>query len=188
MTEFWVSQAKHYCKYCSCWIAGNKQTIKMHEGQIGHKIKMENFFKDKRIGKQNAERDEHNNKKAMAEIERAAQQQYQQDLVNMGARGGGGASTVAPRGGQYYQQQQQLQQLELEQFHQKRRLQQLQGGPPPPPPQLQATHTRKLFVGGLAWGTGDAALYDVFGKIGELAEVKVSKSRFNRRSQCDLLC
>jgi hypothetical protein len=35
----------------------------------------------------------------------------------------------------------------------------------------------KLFVGGLAWGTGDAALYDVFGKIGELAEAKVSKNR-----------
>jgi hypothetical protein len=33
----------------------------------------------------------------------------------------------------------------------------------------------KLFVGGLAWTTGDQGLYDAFGKIGEVADAKVRK-------------
>ncbi|RYH17891.1 hypothetical protein EON65_27960 [archaeon] len=24
MTEFWVSQAKYYCKFCKCYMADNK--------------------------------------------------------------------------------------------------------------------------------------------------------------------
>jgi hypothetical protein len=25
MTDFWISQAKHFCEYCKVWVQGDKQ-------------------------------------------------------------------------------------------------------------------------------------------------------------------
>lgn len=31
MTEYWVSQSKHYCKFCKVWLANNKPSIQVSE-------------------------------------------------------------------------------------------------------------------------------------------------------------
>jgi hypothetical protein len=31
MTDYWVSQQRHYCKYCNTWIANNKVQMQQHE-------------------------------------------------------------------------------------------------------------------------------------------------------------
>jgi cold-inducible RNA-binding protein len=43
--------------------------------------------------------------------------------------------------------------------------------------------SKKLFVGGLAWATDDAALADAFGQYGSLVEAKVVKDRDTGRSR-----
>lgn len=36
MTDFWVSNKKHYCDVCNCWIAGTTINIKNHESSARH--------------------------------------------------------------------------------------------------------------------------------------------------------
>ena len=48
MTEYWVSQAKHWCTYCKQWISANKHEIKRHEEGRKHKEAVQEFFKKKR--------------------------------------------------------------------------------------------------------------------------------------------
>ena len=31
MTEFWVSKAKFWCKYCKCWMSDNKASRAKHD-------------------------------------------------------------------------------------------------------------------------------------------------------------
>jgi hypothetical protein len=38
MTEFWVSNAKHYCKHCKVWMQGDKVSIKNHEVGKRHMV------------------------------------------------------------------------------------------------------------------------------------------------------
>eukprot|EP01029_Cantina_marsupialis_P012281 TRINITY_DN27104_c0_g2_i4.p1 TRINITY_DN27104_c0_g2~~TRINITY_DN27104_c0_g2_i4.p1 ORF type:complete len:394 (+),score=114.59 TRINITY_DN27104_c0_g2_i4:63-1244(+) len=44
MTEFWVSQARHYCKFCKCWLSGHKANIRNHDMTPGHKANEEKYF------------------------------------------------------------------------------------------------------------------------------------------------
>ncbi|MCA9672801.1 MAG: RNA-binding protein [Myxococcales bacterium] len=43
--------------------------------------------------------------------------------------------------------------------------------------------SKKLFVGGLAWGTTEEGLRDAFANFGELAEVKIITDRETGRSR-----
>ena len=43
--------------------------------------------------------------------------------------------------------------------------------------------SKKLFVGGLSWGTDDASLNDAFSKFGEISEAKVVNDRDTGRSR-----
>ena len=48
MTEYWVSQAKHWCEYCRIYIGGSKQSIAFHENGKKHKEIVELSLKDMR--------------------------------------------------------------------------------------------------------------------------------------------
>ena len=54
MTEYWVSQARHWCEYCKIYINGSKSSIAFHEQGRKHKEIVELFLKDMR--KRNRER------------------------------------------------------------------------------------------------------------------------------------
>jgi RNA recognition motif-containing protein len=43
--------------------------------------------------------------------------------------------------------------------------------------------TKKLFVGGLSWGTTDDGLHDAFSRFGEIVEAKVITDRETNRSR-----
>jgi RNA recognition motif-containing protein len=43
--------------------------------------------------------------------------------------------------------------------------------------------SKKLFVGGLSWNTGDQGLYDAFARFGEVVEAKVITERDTGRSR-----
>ena len=49
MTEYWVSQAKHWCEYCRIYIGGSKQSIAFHEAGKKHKEIVELSLNDMRM-------------------------------------------------------------------------------------------------------------------------------------------
>ena len=74
MSEYWVSQAKHYCKVCNCYIADNKASRAHHENGAKHKEKVEILNKQKRDEKLHGARSEVELKHQLAEIEKAAKE------------------------------------------------------------------------------------------------------------------
>jgi cold-inducible RNA-binding protein len=49
--------------------------------------------------------------------------------------------------------------------------------------QKESNMSNKLFVGGLSWGTDDAALRDAFSEFGDVSDVKVITDRETGRSR-----
>ena len=74
MGEYWVSQAKHYCKFCSVWVSDNKMSIQLHETGAKHREKVELFHKTRREEKLHGKHSERELKQQMEEIERAAKE------------------------------------------------------------------------------------------------------------------
>ena len=72
MTEYWVSQARHWCEYCKIYINGSKSSIAFHEQGRKHKEIVELFLKDMR--KRNRERkiERQDLDRELAKIERDA--------------------------------------------------------------------------------------------------------------------
>lgn len=73
MSEYWVSQAKFYCKYCNSWMGDNKPSRDHHNNSLKHKINVDAFNKKKRDEKFHGARSEYDLKKQLADIEKAAQ-------------------------------------------------------------------------------------------------------------------
>ncbi len=73
MTEYWVSQAKYYCKICNTWIADNKASRSFHEKSNTHKFKKEFADKKKQADKLHGARSEYDLQRQLKQIERAAQ-------------------------------------------------------------------------------------------------------------------
>ncbi|KAH8547917.1 hypothetical protein BGW37DRAFT_508385 [Umbelopsis sp. PMI_123] len=46
MSEFWVSQQRHWCQYCKKYITNNKPSISIHESGKAHKDMVEKFLRD----------------------------------------------------------------------------------------------------------------------------------------------
>ena len=55
MTEYWVSNAKHHCKFCKCWLQGDKASIRHHENGSRHREAVAEFLKAKREAKREAD-------------------------------------------------------------------------------------------------------------------------------------
>ncbi|RIB02474.1 hypothetical protein C2G38_2149988 [Gigaspora rosea] len=94
MSEFWISQQKHWCQYCRIYIADNKPSRTMHEQGKKHRENHEKFLRD-------IYRKEHENRKEAAKtkrelerIEKAAMKQYRRDIALEAP--GATSSTIKP--------------------------------------------------------------------------------------------
>eukprot|EP00922_Rhytidocystis_sp_ex-Travisia-forbesii_P001401 GHVS01001936.1.p1 GENE.GHVS01001936.1~~GHVS01001936.1.p1 ORF type:complete len:378 (-),score=102.01 GHVS01001936.1:2-1135(-) len=74
MTEFWVSQAKHYCKICKIWVSGHAQNIKRHELTDVHLMKAREQLKEMRKKDAEQEMAVANEIKEIRRMEKAASQ------------------------------------------------------------------------------------------------------------------
>ncbi|KAI8065972.1 hypothetical protein BDF21DRAFT_426749 [Thamnidium elegans] len=45
MADYWVSQQRHWCKYCKKYVANNKPSISLHENGRSHKDQVERFLR-----------------------------------------------------------------------------------------------------------------------------------------------
>lgn len=82
MTDFWKSGERHYCKFCNCWLAGNKISIDLHESGNHHKnmvkVKLDQLRKD------NVEKDRQDKQlnQTLSQMERAANESFRRDMVS----------------------------------------------------------------------------------------------------------
>jgi len=72
MTEFWVSQAKHWCRVCKVWTGGHKSQIAKHNEGVKHIENEKNNLIRMKKDEQSKLKEEESVKKQLAEIERAA--------------------------------------------------------------------------------------------------------------------
>lgn len=72
MTEWWVSQAKHWCKVCKVWTGGHKSQILKHEGGRMHAENQEKMLKDAREREKDRVSEEKDVLSQLAAIEAAA--------------------------------------------------------------------------------------------------------------------
>jgi U1 zinc finger len=85
MSEYWVSQAKYYCKICNVWIADNVMSKQLHHAGTKHKMAVEELNKKKREEKLHGARSEREIKQQLADIEKAAREAIANDrLENAG--------------------------------------------------------------------------------------------------------
>ncbi|RIA94479.1 hypothetical protein C1645_561485 [Glomus cerebriforme] len=81
MSEYWVSQQKHWCQYCRIYIADNKPSRTMHEQGKKHKENVEKFLRDIRRRDHENRKEEEKTKRELERIERAAMKQYKKDII-----------------------------------------------------------------------------------------------------------
>ena len=99
MTEYWVSQAKHWCEYCRIFIGGSKQSIAFHENGKKHKEIVAMSLKDMRKRGRERRMEKDDMDKEMAKIERAAMKDFvAQDLAGFGHRRSPAAATAQQQG------------------------------------------------------------------------------------------
>jgi hypothetical protein len=82
MSEYWVSQAKYYCKVCNCYIADNKPSRQHHDNGAKHKEKVELLAKQKKFDKLHGVRSEAELRHQLAEIEKAAKEAIAADKAD----------------------------------------------------------------------------------------------------------
>ena len=80
MTEFWVANAKHWCKHCKCWIDGKASSIKKHEGGKRHKEEHAKYMKGLYTSRREKESKESEFDKEMKRIEQAAMEASKADI------------------------------------------------------------------------------------------------------------
>jgi len=74
MSEYWVSQAKYFCKTCNVYMSNDRHCILLHNNGIKHKEKVESTSKAKRLNEVQLKRDQSELKKQLAEIDKAAKE------------------------------------------------------------------------------------------------------------------
>ena len=72
MTEYWVSNAKHWCKFCKIWISGNPIQVKQHETGNRHKFAVIRFHRSNEREKRLKDREERQISREFTRIQRAA--------------------------------------------------------------------------------------------------------------------
>ena len=97
MTEYWVSQARHWCEYCRIYIAGNKSSIAFHENGKKHKEIVELSLRDMRMRGRERRIEQSDLQKEMDKIERNALKDYMHHDVAKEARPAAKAEVPADR-------------------------------------------------------------------------------------------
>lgn len=80
MTEYWVSQGKHWCEMCKCWLNDTPTSRANHEKGSGHKINVQRRLREMRLKAEAEKHEEADTKEQLERIEEAAELAYQKDL------------------------------------------------------------------------------------------------------------
>jgi len=96
MTEFWVSNPKHYCEICNTWCDAKPGQIRLHEAGEKHKKNVLNYNKRRKREKWLKEKEDAIARKEMQKIEEAAMQAFEKDkaLGVVGTRKSGNNSML----------------------------------------------------------------------------------------------
>ncbi|KAG0304574.1 hypothetical protein BGZ98_005322 [Dissophora globulifera] len=79
-SEYWKSNAKHWCRFCKIYITDNKATKNIHDNGTKHKENVERFLREQNQRGKDKEADTARMNKQMDAIEKAALKQYQLDV------------------------------------------------------------------------------------------------------------
>lgn len=77
MSEYWVSQAKYFCKTCNVYMSNDRHCILLHNNGVKHKDKVEAAVTSKAKRRDNEvqlKRDQSELRKQLAEIDKAAKE------------------------------------------------------------------------------------------------------------------
>ncbi|KAI8345172.1 hypothetical protein B0O80DRAFT_297620 [Mortierella sp. GBAus27b] len=80
MSEYWKSNAKHWCRFCKIYITDNKSTRNIHDSGTKHKENVERFLREQNQRGREKEAEAAKMNKQMEAIEKAAMEQYQKDI------------------------------------------------------------------------------------------------------------
>ncbi|KAI9242306.1 MAG: hypothetical protein BYD32DRAFT_403846 [Podila humilis] len=80
MSEYWKSNAKHFCRFCKIYITDNKASRNIHDNGSKHKENVERFLREQNQRSRDKEYNTAKMDKQMEAIERAAMEQYQRDV------------------------------------------------------------------------------------------------------------
>ncbi|CAO3629182.1 unnamed protein product [Cunninghamella blakesleeana] len=72
MADFWVTQQKHWCKYCKKYLYNNKATIQKHENGAAHKLEVEKFLSNVYKKGKEEKKAQENLRRELERIEKAA--------------------------------------------------------------------------------------------------------------------
>jgi len=86
MSEFWVSQQRHWCQYCKKYISNNKPSISIHENGKAHKEMVEKFLRDVYKRGKESEKEKSQVQKELERIEAAAISTYNSKDAAWGAK------------------------------------------------------------------------------------------------------
>ncbi|KAG0090292.1 hypothetical protein BGZ92_003257 [Podila epicladia] len=79
-SEYWKSNAKHFCRFCKIYITDNKSSRNIHDNGSKHKENVERFLREQNQRSRDKEINTAKMDKQMEAIERAAMEQYQRDV------------------------------------------------------------------------------------------------------------
>ncbi|GLC33440.1 hypothetical protein PLESTB_000075900 [Pleodorina starrii] len=79
MTEYWKSNAMHWCDICKCWMNDTKAARMNHERGAQHQAKLATKLRDMAKKADDEVKAKSANEAAMSKIEAAARKQYEQD-------------------------------------------------------------------------------------------------------------
>lgn len=81
MVDYWKSGERHFCKFCNCWLAGNKISIDLHESGNHHKSMVKAKLETLRKGKIEKEQQDKKLNETLGQMELAAHESYRRDMV-----------------------------------------------------------------------------------------------------------
>ncbi|KAI8814163.1 hypothetical protein BJ742DRAFT_325748 [Cladochytrium replicatum] len=86
MSEYWVSGKKYYCRYCKIYVTDNKPSRQHHENGKKHRDLEQAFLREVTRRQGDKERESKEAQKLLAQIDRAAHEQYATDVASGAAR------------------------------------------------------------------------------------------------------
>jgi WW domain-binding protein 4 len=81
MADYWKSGERHFCKFCKCWLAGNKISIDLHESGNHHKSMVKSKLEQLRKANIEKERQDKQMNETLGKMELAAHESYRRDMV-----------------------------------------------------------------------------------------------------------
>lgn len=83
MTEYWVSNSKHWCELCKCWLNDTPESRAHHERGSGHKLAVQRKLRDMRMKAERDAKEESRTRDQLQKLNEAADNAYKNDVKRM---------------------------------------------------------------------------------------------------------